>query len=31
MSLGMDCMQGYFFGAPSVTPPWKMPAARLRA
>ncbi|MFZ1727950.1 MAG: EAL domain-containing protein [Albidovulum sp.] len=21
--IGMDCMQGYHFGAPSVTPPWK--------
>lgn len=23
MAMGMDCMQGYYFGAPSVTPPWK--------
>lgn len=22
VSLGIDCMQGYLFGAPSVTPPW---------
>ena len=21
--IGIDCMQGYHFGAPSVTPPWK--------
>jgi EAL domain-containing protein (putative c-di-GMP-specific phosphodiesterase class I) len=21
--IGIDCMQGYFFGAPTVTPPWK--------
>lgn len=25
--IGMDCMQGYYFGAPTVTPPWKMPKA----
>lgn len=25
--LGFDCMQGYYFGAPTVTPPWKLPAA----
>lgn len=24
-AMGMDCMQGYYFGAPSVTPPWKVP------
>ena len=24
--IGIDCMQGYYFGAPSVTPPWKLPA-----
>lgn len=28
---GMDCMQGYYFGAPTVTPPWKMPQAKKRA
>ncbi|SPH23369.1 Cyclic di-GMP phosphodiesterase YfgF [Defluviimonas aquaemixtae] len=28
---GMDGMQGYYFGAPTVTPPWKMPQARKRA
>jgi EAL domain-containing protein (putative c-di-GMP-specific phosphodiesterase class I) len=30
--LGVDCQQGYFFGAPSVQPPWAQasgPAARL--
>lgn len=21
-SMGVDCLQGYFFGAPTVTPPW---------
>ncbi|MEP5090028.1 MAG: EAL domain-containing protein, partial [Paracoccaceae bacterium] len=22
--IGIDCMQGYLFGAPSVRPPWKI-------
>lgn len=30
-SLGMDCMQGYYFGAPTVTPPWQIPEMRRRA
>ncbi|WP_370269772.1 EAL domain-containing protein [Nioella sp.] len=25
---GIDCLQGYFFGAPSLTPPWIKGAAR---
>ncbi|MBZ4023974.1 diguanylate phosphodiesterase [Rhodobacter sp. TJ_12] len=25
---GVDCMQGYFFGAPTIMPPWKAPAAK---
>lgn len=29
--MGMDCMQGYCFGAPTVTPPWKVPGAARRA
>lgn len=29
--MGMDCMQGYYFGAPSVTPPWKVSRAKKRA
>lgn len=29
--MGMDCMQGYFFGAPTVTPPWKVPQEARRA
>lgn len=29
--IGMDCLQGYYFGAPTVTPPWKVPEARKRA
>ncbi|SHH66762.1 EAL domain-containing protein [Marivita hallyeonensis] len=24
--LGVDCLQGYYFGAPTLTPPWEMPA-----
>ncbi|MFC5736873.1 EAL domain-containing protein [Sinirhodobacter huangdaonensis] len=24
-TLGIDCMQGYYFGAPTVMPPWKVP------
>ena len=24
-AMGMDCMQGYFFGAPTITPPWRLP------
>lgn len=28
---GVDCMQGYYFGAPTVSPPWKVPAAAMRA
>ncbi|HEY0274881.1 MAG TPA: EAL domain-containing protein [Paenirhodobacter sp.] len=25
--LGIDCMQGYYFGAPTVLPPWKLAEA----
>lgn len=25
---GVDCMQGYYFGAPTLTPPWSLAAAR---
>lgn len=25
-SIGVDCQQGYFFGAPTVNPPWNSPA-----
>ena len=24
-SLGVDCLQGYYFGAPTIMPPWKTP------
>ncbi|MBW6505158.1 MAG: EAL domain-containing protein [Rhodobacteraceae bacterium] len=29
--LGIDCMQGYYFGAPTILPPWKAPTAKMRA
>jgi EAL domain-containing protein (putative c-di-GMP-specific phosphodiesterase class I) len=29
--IGVDCLQGYLFGAPSETPPWKAPRPRKRA
>ena len=25
--IGVDCQQGYLFGAPSTTPPWRTPAS----
>jgi EAL domain-containing protein (putative c-di-GMP-specific phosphodiesterase class I) len=27
VSIGIDCLQGYLFGAPSVSPPWKQKGA----
>ena len=30
-SIGIDCMQGYYFGAPTVTPPWRTSAEQKRA
>jgi len=24
--IGIDCMQGYYYGAPTIQPPWKSPA-----
>lgn len=29
--IGVDCLQGYWFGAPSVVPPWRAEAAKKRA
>ncbi|OCX62782.1 diguanylate phosphodiesterase [Thioclava sp. SK-1] len=30
--MGVDCMQGYYFGAPTIMPPWKTaPSGALRA
>ncbi len=31
INLGVDCMQGYYFGAPTILPPWKIPASARRA
>lgn len=31
INLGVDCMQGYYFGAPTILPPWKIPATARRA
>ena len=28
IELGIDCLQGYYFGAPTIAPPWKSPPAR---
>ena len=28
--IGVDCLQGYYFGAPTVQPPWETPTAQLR-
>ncbi|MBU2957003.1 EAL domain-containing protein [Paracoccus sp. 1_MG-2023] len=25
IDIGVDCMQGYYFGAPTIAPPWKKP------
>ncbi|MCQ0971284.1 EAL domain-containing protein [Paracoccus sp. TK19116] len=25
IEMGVDCMQGYYFGAPTIAPPWKSP------
>lgn len=30
-SIGIDCMQGFHFGAPTIVPPWRRPPARLHA
>ncbi|MFD1880169.1 EAL domain-containing protein [Paracoccus pacificus] len=27
INLGIDCLQGYYFGAPTIVPPWKAPAS----
>jgi EAL domain-containing protein (putative c-di-GMP-specific phosphodiesterase class I) len=29
--LGVDCLQGYFFGAPTMTPPWHSTAKQARS
>lgn len=30
-SIGIDCLQGYYFGAPTTTPPWRIPEYQKRA
>jgi len=30
-TIGIDCMQGYYFGAPTITPPWHTNALQRRA
>ena len=27
IGMGIDCMQGYYFGAPTLVPPWTTPQA----
>ncbi|WP_126974852.1 EAL domain-containing protein [Frigidibacter oleivorans] len=29
--MGFDCLQGYYFGAPTIQPPWRMPPPRQAA
>lgn len=31
VDIGVDCLQGYYFGAPSATPPWRLPLERKSA
>jgi len=30
IEMGIDCLQGYYFGAPTLTPPWHSPQAARR-
>lgn len=30
IDMGIDCLQGYYFGAPTINPPWKAPNAATR-
>ena len=25
IDIGIDCLQGYYFGAPTIAPPWRRP------
>ncbi|PZO64394.1 MAG: EAL domain-containing protein, partial [Pelagerythrobacter marensis] len=27
IDLGIDCLQGFYFGAPTISPPWRTPQA----
>ena len=30
IDMGIDCLQGYYFGAPTIVPPWKSPSTAAR-
>ena len=30
IEMGIDCLQGFYFGAPTITPPWSTPNAAAR-
>lgn len=30
IDMGIDCLQGYYFGAPTIMPPWKSPSSAAR-
>ena len=30
IDIGIDCLQGYYFGAPTISPPWRSPQATAR-
>ncbi|WP_323032879.1 EAL domain-containing protein [Paracoccus sp. (in: a-proteobacteria)] len=30
IDMGIDCLQGYYFGAPTIVPPWKSPGSTVR-
>ena len=30
IEMGVDCMQGYYFGAPTIAPPWKSPPSAIK-
>ncbi|WP_062560294.1 EAL domain-containing protein [Paracoccus aminovorans] len=30
IDMGIDCLQGYYFGAPTIVPPWKSPNSAAR-
>lgn len=30
IDMGIDCLQGFYFGAPTISPPWRSPSAAAR-
>ncbi len=30
IDMGLDCLQGFYFGAPTIVPPWRSPQERAR-